>query len=165
MRANVIDIKAESLPWQSKLLGVMFLFGALIALTDYNYWWLSISFAVMGLVLLSWHSGTEIDPVRRTFREYSSCLFIRAGATEKYNGVERVFITPSKISQTMYTAHTSHSSTFRYIIFNAYLKFDDGRKIFLTSRKDKLKLIKLLNRVVTALSVDLTDNTASALRE
>lgn len=161
MRGKAIDIKAESLPWQVKLLGVIFLFGALIALTDYNYWWHSISFVVIGLVLLSWHSGIEIDPVSRTFRGYNSCLFIRGGTTEKYNEVVKVFISPSRVSQTMYTARTSHSSTFRYVVFNAYLKFDDGRKIFLTSRKNKVKLIKLLNPVVTALSVDLTDNTVS----
>lgn len=139
----------------------MFLFGSLITLTDYSYWWLSISLAVMGLVLLSWYSGTEIDSGAKTFREYNSCLFIRVGARERYNEVEKVFINTSKVSQTMYTAHTSHSSAFRYVLFNAYIKFDDGRKLFLTSRKDKVKLIKLLNPVVTALSVDLADNTVS----
>lgn len=59
----------------------------------------------------------------------------------------------------MYTAHTLNSSTFRSVIYNAYAKFDDGKKIFLTSRKDKVKLVNFLTPVVTALDVDLVDNT------
>ncbi len=159
MNQKTIRIKAESLPWHSKLFGVMFLFGAVIVLTNDAYWWLSIGFTLMGMVLLSWHSGTEIDPVSRTFREYNSCLFIRIGVKEKYNEVEKVFINASRVSQRMYTAHTSHSSSFQSTVYNAYLKFDDGRKIFLASRKDKAKLIEFVSPAVVALSSDLTDNT------
>lgn len=162
MNQKPINIKAESLPWHSKLFGVMFLFGAVVVLTNPTYWWLSIPFALMALVLLSWHSGTEIDPETRTFREYNSCLFIRTGTKEKYNEVERVFINASRVTQRMYTAHTSHSSSFRSTVYNAYLKFDDGRKIFLTRRKDKAKLIAFLTPAVAALSSELTDNTVAS---
>jgi hypothetical protein len=157
MRKDIIDIKAESLPWYVKLLGGMFLFAAFFLATD--YWWLAIGLAVVGLALLTWYNGTEIDTEKGRFREYNSCLFIRRGTAEKYNNVEKVFINKANISQTMYTAHTSSSSTFENIVFNAYLKFDDGRKIFLTSRKDKIKLIELLDPLVTLLAVDLIDNT------
>lgn len=153
----MIDIKAESFPWQAKLLGIMFLIGALSLST--NYWWLSIIFAGLGLTLLSGHSGTEIDPVRKTFREYNSYLFMRRGVTEKYNQVEKIFINESKVSQKIYTAHTLDSSTFRSVLYNAYLKFDDGKKIFLTSRKNKERLINLLNPIVGSLGVDLSDTT------
>lgn len=159
MRENKINIRAESLPWQVKLIGVLVLIGAPTLIP--NYWWLSITLAVAGLALLTGHSGTEIDFANKTFREYNSFLFIRRGVTKNYNEVEKIFINKAKVSQKIYTAHTSSSSTFQSILFNAYLKFDDGRKLFLTSRKNKAKLIKLLNPVVTALAVDLTDNTLS----
>lgn len=153
----MIDIKAESFPWQAKLIGVLLLIGALAVIM--NYWWLSVIFAVVGLTLLSGHSGTEIDAASKTFREYNSYLSIRTGVTEKYNKIEKVYINETKVSQKIYTAHTLDSSTFRSVLYNAYLKFDDGKKIFLTSRKDKARLINLLSPVVASLGVDLSDNT------
>jgi len=159
MPPNKIDITAESSPWQAKLIGIMFLAGALAAM---NTWWLSVIFVVAGLALLTWYSGTVIDPASKTFREYTSCLFIRKGATEKFSGIERVFINQSKVSQKMHTAHTSSGSTFHYVLYNAYLKFDDGKKIFLTSRKNKAALIELLKPVVAVLAVELVDNTVPA---
>ena len=159
MKENIINIKAESFPWQAKLVGILVLIGALNLIS--NYWWLSIILAVVGLILLTGHSGTQIDFVSKTFREYNSYLFIRRGVRKEYNQVESVFINKAKVSQQMYTAHTSSSSTFERVVFNAYLEFDDGIKLFLTSRKDKAKLIKFLNPVVTALSVELIDNTVS----
>jgi hypothetical protein len=159
MREKIINIKAESFPWQAKFVGVLLLIGALNLIT--NYWWLSIILAVVGLTLLTGHSGTQIDFANKTFREYNSYLFIRRGVSKKYNQVESVFINKAKVSQQMYTAHTSSSSTFHSVVFNAYLEFDDGIKLFLTSRKDKAKLINFLNPLVSALSVDLLDNTLS----
>lgn len=159
MKESIIDIKAESLPWHVKFIGALFLIGAITVIV--NYWWLSIILALIGLTLLTGYSGTEINYTNKTFREYHSYLFIRRGVTEKYHGIERVFINKANVSQKMYTAHTGSSSTFENILFNAYLKFDDGRKIFLTSRKDKVRLIKLLNPVIAVLGVDLTDNTVS----
>jgi hypothetical protein len=152
-----IDIKAESFPWQAKVLGGLFLFVAFVIII--TYWWLAIILTLVGLILITGYSGTEIEPGSKTFREYTSYLFFRTGAIEKYSGIERVFINDAKMSQKMYTAHTLNSSTFSSVIYNAYAKFDDGKKIFLTSRKDKAKLLKLLNPVVASLGVDLIDNT------
>ena len=59
MKENIIDVKAETLPWQVKLIGVLFLVAALTVIA--NYWWLSIVLAVVGSTLLTTHSGTEIN--------------------------------------------------------------------------------------------------------
>jgi hypothetical protein len=154
---NKIDIKAESFPWQAKLLGALSLFVAFSI--AFNYWWMAVILAVVGLILLTGYSGTEIDTNDKTVREYTSYLFFRTGATEKYNEIEKVFINQANVSQKMYTAHTLNSSTFRFTLYNAYAKFGNGNKIFLTSRKDKTKLIEFLNPMVIALGVDLVDNT------
>jgi hypothetical protein len=61
----------------------------------------------------------------------------------------------------MYSAHTLNSSTLRSVIYNAHLKFDDGKKIFLTSSKNKSRLLTNLNPVASALGIDLVDNTVS----
>jgi hypothetical protein len=157
MTESNIDIKAESLPWQVKLIGALLIVAALSVLV--NYWWLSIILVLVGLMLLTMHSGTQINVSDGTFREYNSYLFFRTGVTEKYNRIEKVFINSAKVSQKMYTPRTLSSSTFENIVFNAYLKFDDGRKIFLTSRENKDELIKILDPITTLLKVEITDNT------
>lgn len=157
MKSHIINIRAETLPWQMKLLGVLLVLGAPAVIM--TYWWLAIILAAAGVAILSWHSGTEIDHKNRTFREYNSCWFVRMGDREKFSGVEKIFINKAKVSQAMYTPHTANSSTMHYFIFDAYLKFDDGRKIYLASRKNKARLIKLLNPVVATLGAELSDNT------
>jgi hypothetical protein len=157
VKQSIVDIKAESFPWFVKLIGGLFLFTALIVILD--YWWVSIVLVTVGLTLLTGYSGTDVDPVNNTFREYNSYLFMRTGATEKYDRIERILINDEKVAT--HTAHPSRLYFFNSIVYNAYIKFVDGRKLFLTSRKDKAKLIKLLSQVVTVLSVDLTDNTVS----
>ena len=157
MNNRVIDIKAESFPWQAKLIGALLLMIAIGTVS--NFWWLSIILVIGALFLFTGHSGTEIDNTNKTFREYNSYLFVKIGDAKKYNGIERIFINSSKESQTMYTAHTTSSSTFTNIVYDAYLKFDHGEKIFLTGRKDKQKLVKVLEPVVKKLNVELIDHT------
>lgn len=150
-----IDIKAESLPWYFKLVGVLLIILALALMT--NVWWLSIILGLIGLVILTTHSGTEIDPAMKTFREYHSILFFRYGEKEKYEGVENIFINASKVSQTVHPAHTLDSATFNHMEFNAYLKFSDGKKIFLMSKKSKTELMNKLKSVTEALKVEVVD--------
>lgn len=157
MKDKIINITAESLPWQAKLIGALFLFGAIAIIS--TAWWLSLIFALIGLTVLTAYSGTEINFANNTYREYNSTLFIRKGASKKFCSIEKVFINKAKVSQRMYTAHTSKSSTFHHIIFNAYLKFDDGTKIFLTSRKNKDQLMKIMEPITTILAMDLADDT------
>ena len=152
----MINIKAESFPRHIKLIGALLLFVALGVMT--SHWWLCILLAVLGVFLLSGYSGTEIDLSGKTFREYNSYLFIRTGETKRFDRIERIFINKGKVTEKMYTAHTNNSATFQHIVYNAYLKLDD-EKIFLTRRKDKEKLINLLNPVVANLGTTLIDNT------
>ena len=156
MEKEIIDIKAESFPWQIRLLGALLLLPALGVMA--SLWWLSILLVVLGIFLLTGYSGTEVDVSAKTFREYNSYLFIRAGEKRKYERIERIFINKAKVSQQMYTAHTNNSSTFQHIVYNAYLKVDD-EKIFLTRSKNKDKLIRLLHPVVAGLETQLIDNT------
>jgi hypothetical protein len=157
MKEKVLDIKAESFPWQAKLIGALLLMMAIGTLA--NYWWLSIILVVGAAFLFTGHSGTEIDGANKTFREYNSYLFVKIGDSKKYNGIDRIFINGSKVSQRMYTAHTTSSNTFTHLVYDAYLKFDNGEKIFLTGRKDKNKLIRVLEPVVKRLKVQVVDNT------
>ncbi|HMP99174.1 MAG TPA: hypothetical protein PKC24_05285 [Cyclobacteriaceae bacterium] len=154
---ELINIKAESFPWHVKFLGVLFLLGAILIIPD--NWWLTALLMILALLFLTIHSGTEVNVRNKTLREYNSYLFIRVGETESYNEIERIFINSSKVSEKIYTPRTLNSSTFHSVIYKAYLKLDDDRKIFLTSKKNKEKLIQFLNPVATTLRTELVDLT------
>lgn len=160
MHPGMIDIKAESFPWQMKLLGALFIVGGIASLV--TIWWLSFILILAGLLFITAHSGTEIDPDAKTYREYTSYLFFRNGQTKIFQGVEKIFINASKESRIFYTAHTLHSSTFQDTAYDAYMKFWDGEKIYLTSRKAKDKLIDILIPVGERLRAPLIDQTAGS---
>jgi hypothetical protein len=157
MNKAIVKFNTDSAPWYVKLLGFFLLIGALAVL--YSYWWISAILLLIGILLLSWHSGVEIDFSNTTFREYNSYFFYKTGIADKYETVEKVYINQSVVSQTMYTAHTSSSSTFRNVVFNAWIKFNDGRKVFLGSHRNKEKLVKRLNALLLNERIALEDYT------
>ncbi|MCC5930553.1 MAG: hypothetical protein JJU28_15000 [Cyclobacteriaceae bacterium] len=157
MDKAIADFKTDTAPWQVKLVGVFLLIVALAVFT--SYWWISIILLLTGVLLLTWHSGVEIDLINRTFREYNSYFLYKTGIAEKFDAIEKVYINQSTVSQTMYTAHTSSSSTFRNIVFNAWLKFNDTHKIFLGNHRNKEKLIKSLNSLLMRELIELDDYT------
>lgn len=60
--------------------------------------------------------------------------------------------------QRIYTTHTLQSSTFEKRQFDAYMKFDSGKKEYLLSNKSKNKLMARLQHVAMVLNVQITDN-------
>jgi len=157
MSAPLIDIKAESFPWQAKLIGVLLTIVAVAVVG--TFWYLSVGLFAIAVFLLTTYSGTEIDPEQRTYKEYNSYFFVKSGDSVSYSAVEKIYINSAKESQTMHPAHTLDSRTFETTVYNAYLKFEDGTKIFLTSRKNKKNLIQLLDPIARKLDVQLVDNT------
>lgn len=78
-----------------------------------------------------------------------------------YTGIEKLFITRSKVSQKMYS-RTSQSSTFTNIEFNAYIKFADGLKIQLLNNAKKEKVVSSLKKIAAFLQVNMEDHTVAA---
>ncbi|HEY4653437.1 MAG TPA: hypothetical protein VIH22_02925 [Cyclobacteriaceae bacterium] len=155
MNSSIIDVKAESFPWQAQLLGALFIIGAIA--TVITIWWLAAILLLCGLLLVTGHSGTVFNRRERTYVEYNSYLFIRSGEVERYDRVEKIFVNAAQESQKMYTAHTLDSSTFHHTVYNAYLKFDNGKKIFLTSSRKKTALMNRLKRIAEFLETAVED--------
>ena len=155
MDSTTINVKAESFPWQVKFLGMIFFIAGAAVLV--SYWWLSLILWFISLFLLTGHSGTTIDREAMTYREYNSYFFIKNGETKRYNDVEKIFINSSNESQKIYTAHTLDSSTFTNTVYNAWLKFDNGVKIFLTTQKSKEALSKKLYPISKFLNTEIED--------
>lgn len=163
MHKNKIDIRTGTLfPWHFQLVAVLVLIISLVLIVERTV--LSISLMIGSIFIFSGYSGVEIDKEKNLYREYMSFFLIKSGKKVKYPGVEKIFVSTSKIKQQLYTAHTSHSSIFTNIEFNGYLKFDNGRKIHLLSRRKKESLIIVLKRIAVFLNAPLEDNTAIGVK-
>lgn len=154
----MIDIKSGPLfPWHFRFVGLILLVSSLPLFISNLL--LALLLLVVGLAIVSAYEGTEIDSALKVYREYTSFfLLIKAGKFERYVDVEKVFITKSTESQQMYTAHTTQSSTFENVVYNAYVKFSTGEKIHLLREKYKDKLIKKLKTLSESLQVEIVDH-------
>jgi hypothetical protein len=154
----MIDIKSGYLlPWQFRLGALL---AIILALTTILYNpWLSGALLVASIFSLTSYEGTEVDPVNKLYREYTAWFLIKTGAFEKFGQAERIYITQGKESRQMYTAHTTHSSTFVNVVYNAYLKFSNEEKVHLLSDKNKNTLLKIISPLSNGLRVDVIDYT------
>jgi hypothetical protein len=157
MSRKQIDIKYGRLfPWPFLLIAII-IFIVAVSLIIEKPIVAGVLVAVSGFILTG-YEGTVIDKTSRTYLEYKSFFFFKTGRKKKYSDVEKIFVNISKSTQRLYTAHTSHSSTFSNVDFNAFLKFNDGEKIKLKSKRSKAHLIKYLEPISRFLNVPIEDN-------
>jgi hypothetical protein len=119
----------------------------------------ALVFIILSGFVLTASEGTEIDLSRKTFLEYKSFYFIKSGTRESFSGMEKIFINTSKSRQQMYTAHTTKSSIYENMEYNAFLKFDDGTKVHLLKKRKKDDLLKRINNIAAKLGVPVEDHT------
>jgi len=154
-----IDIRYGSLfPWTFRFLAVLVLIAGLSQLVDRPF--LSFALLLVGGFILSAAEGIVIDPTEKNYREYNSFFFLKSGAKVKYSGIEKIFVGTSKTKQQVHTAYTNNSSIFENMQFNGFLKFNDGTKIKLLSKRKKEDLINALNKIAKLLDVPVEDNTS-----
>ena len=152
----MMDIKYGALfPWHVRLVAVFTIIIALAVII--NYWWISLLIFIGSFFVIVSHEGTEVDPINKTFRSYTSFLFFKTGDSENYSHVEKLFINSGKQSQKMYSAHTSLSTTVSEKVFNAYIKFSNGEKVHLLTSKMKEDVIKKLTPLSHALKVEIIE--------
>jgi len=153
-----LDIKFGFIfPWTFRFVGALLVFSSIV-LAFKIFWWSAILFP-MGAVFLSAYEGTEIDTVKRVYREYNSYLLIKFGKFKAYDSIERLYVNSKMVTERMYSAHTNKSSNFRDQVFSAYIKFSSGEKALLLSEKNKGRIMNKLGRISQSLNVALTDHT------
>ncbi|HEY3429140.1 MAG TPA: hypothetical protein VGK39_00600 [Cyclobacteriaceae bacterium] len=153
----MIDIRFGYLfPWPIRLAAFFGLIAAFGILQPYLVW--AIVLFLASVLVLSCAEGTEVNINDKTFREYTSYFFIKAGKFNSFSPVEKIYITQGKESQRVYTAHTNHSSTFENVVHNGYLKFSTGEKIHLLREKHKDKLVQKLTPLSHGLHVEIVDH-------
>lgn len=153
-----IDVKFGLLfPWHFLFLAGVVLIISISLLADRTI--PAICLMTVCVFMLSAYSGTEINKADRVYREYMAFFFIKKGKHVKYDSIERIFINRTTTSQRVHTAHTNHSSQFKNVEFNAFIKFDDGTKIHLLTKRNKQKLLVALEKISATLQVPVVDTT------
>lgn len=148
-------------PFHFLLLAAIFFIAGLGIIMSHPY--VSGILILFAAVIVTAYEGTEIDPSSGSYREYNAFLFIKKGKRKRYGSIESIFVNAGKVSQKIYTAHTTSSSTFSSVEYNAYLKFGDGNKIFLFSDKNRRRLMRRLQHVAGKLNTSIVDNTPEGL--
>ena len=158
LKSTTLNIRTGRIfPWHFQLIAVVIVIGAVaVFITNFIF---SMVLLVIGISILTAHSGVLIDPGQKTYRAYNSFIFIKTGSVLPYVGIEKIFLNANKESQKVYTAHTLDSTNFKNTMYDGYLKFVDGTKIHLISDKNKATIMAELNGYADILGIDLHDNT------
>jgi hypothetical protein len=155
-----IDIRYGSLfPWPFQFIAGIVLIIAATLIVERTI--AAIAFMLLSGLVITASEGTEIDLFNKTFLEYKSFFFIKSGTKENYSGMEKIFINTSKTKQQLYTAHTTKSSIYENIEYNAFLKFDDGTKVHLLQKRKKAHLMKRVDKFAAELDVPVEDQTVN----
>lgn len=150
------DLKSDLLfPFPIPLLGfAMVIVGAFVVIVNYIAAPIIIFF---GAVLITGRQGIVFSET--DYSEYYSFItFIRFSRKKSMKPVEKIFINASKVSQKVNTMVTTGITT-RNIEYSGYLKFEDGNKLYLKSRKNKESLIEELQALSDFLNTQLEDRT------
>jgi hypothetical protein len=154
-----IDVRYGSLfPWPFRFIAALVLIVGLALIVEKTF--LSIALMFVSGFVLSGYEGTEINKAAKSYFDYKSFFFLKSGEKKNYDDVEKIFVSTSKTTERLHTAHTSHSSTFQHLEFNGFIKFNNGEKIQLLRKRKKSDLIRGLEKVASFLNVPIEDNTA-----
>ncbi|MCP4460009.1 MAG: hypothetical protein GY816_18600 [Cytophagales bacterium] len=115
-----------------------------------------ITLMLSSLMILMWTSFyvLEVDVEMKTYCDFTAVLGRKFGRVHPFDGIEKVFIKASAISQTIYGygPNSYEKKTYEY---DAYLKFTDGQKLFLASDEDKSELAKRLQPILKKLGTEI----------
>lgn len=160
---GIIKVKHDfCLPFGFRVAGVVvILFGILFPVSGKSMTVNLLVFftmSLLGVIMTTARYGLEIDSKKKEFKEYVRLLWLKKGVREKYNGIEKIFINSIRVSERM-TTRTGAKYDIKSMRYQAYLKFDDGKKIELDGNGDKDKLMKRLYAYNSILKTDIQDNT------
>jgi hypothetical protein len=160
MNNHILIKQGFYLPRNFRLFGIfIFLFG--IGLMANNISPLSIIGGIAGLTLgficFTTNSRLEIDIANRTFHDYIWILGLKTSKPERYISVDKIFINRVK-SSTRTHSFTGKVNSFQDIYFKAFMKLDNGEKIFLQESKNIDQLLKYITDYAKRLNCEVQDN-------
>ena len=110
---------------------------------------------VGGLLFLTTHYRFKIDEKRKEYREYLWILGFKHGKTIPYEGVSTLFITKSRIRQTVNSRVSS--MTVSKAEYNGFIQFDGGKNVHLFARDKKQALVQSLKPISNFIKIPIHD--------
>jgi len=143
-------------PFQFQYFGILLIIISVLLLIDYVY--LAPVPLLPGIMMVTaWH-GVELVPTEGKYRAFNSFILFKTGTWRSYDILEKLYITESFRTQKVYMLVTS-GPTIRKKYYNGYLKFEDGTKLLLISRKSKPMVLDRLKKFNRHLKLEISDYT------
>lgn len=156
-QTKIVDVRGALLfPLPFLMLGAGFVLAGLGVLVNHPV--IGLILVAVGVLVVTAYEGTEIDPEKRTYREYNALFFLKKGKAKHFDTIEKIYINSGKVSERVYTAHTTSSSVFMNVEYNAYLKLSKGEKVFLFSSRNKNKLMRRAKIIAARLNTEFHDH-------
>lgn len=143
-------------PFHFMALGTAFLLGGLVSIVFSPI--LGTTLVVIGLLIVTAYSGVEFDRASEKYRIYNAFLLIRFGKWETLKEVKQLFIKTNVVSQTIYL-RISQGTDIRNEVYDAYIEFKNGEKVYLAEKKKKEKLVSKIEPLSKFLGVEINDLT------
>ena len=162
MKKGLVNIPTGSLfqlHFQFMAVVVMFVGFVLIK----TYLLVSICLFAVGVFILSGRSGIQIDTTNKLYREYLSFYFMKWGAFNSFEHIQKIFINSTRVTRTMYAPRSNHSASFTDRKYNAFLKFDDGTKLLIVSKGNKDRLLRNVKLINAQLKTNIVDQTTEVV--
>ena len=144
-------------PWHFRLFGILLLLGGLAASTVNLI--LSLVMGVVGFTLISLRAGIFFDLENKSYQPFHSILGLKFGKKLLLKEIEKIYLNQNQERRKMYSAHTATGHTSENTIYDGYLKFIDGEKVYLKSSKKKNAINLELKSLAQYLHVSFIDNT------
>ena len=159
-QTQIVDIRGAMLfPFPFLVLGAGFVLAGLGVMMNHPI--VALVLIAVGVSVVTAYEGTEIDLGKHTYREYNAILFLKKGKPKAYEGIEKIYVNSGKVTQRVYTAHTTSSSIFSNMEFNAYVKLGSSEKVFLFSGRNKSKIVRRAKAIAGMLNTAFQDNSVA----
>lgn len=131
---------------------VFLVFGAIILLVNLVF---GIIMVIGGVLVITTQYRIAIDLANKTYFDYVRVFGIKNGESGKFESIQYVYITKTKVSQTL--ASRATQTSFVRDEYNGYLKFSEDKKIHLRSDASKERLTNAMQHIAMRLNCQLVD--------
>lgn len=119
----------------------------------------AIILSVTSLIIFTTHYRLKVDFEKKNFRDYVWILGLKTGKDERFDQIEYVFITKSRVTQKMQLRGAS--TTTKKDVYDGYIRFSEHEKVHLITMDEKPKLLQKMTTIGQRLGVGVVDHSPS----
>ncbi len=100
-----------------------------------------VALVIVGTMLLTTRYGIQVDPFHKTYTEYTWLLGRKIGKPVSFQFIEKFYINPVT-DQAEFMSRAGIRYDLRKHVFKAFMKLDDGTKLYIGTGRTEDKLQK-----------------------